>query len=249
MHVNISGKEDTILGCNTILNELKTKDGREYIAKKAVEKENEEFMSELKGILSKPFDQIKDRIILRFASASDDLEKRPHKIIHKDYSVIFQIILNQTEDSIVTAAVPHLFFIIYPFVTVDMMYEIALENTKRVFPHAIIKCIDPITGGDFLCALTNRKTINGAISILYDEALEELSEILSGSYWLLPASVNEWIAAPKHLHYLNLKSTVTGMNQILDKKQVLGTEPLFYDAESKHIVCGANVQKTKKKGE
>lgn len=239
------------MGCNTILNDLKSEEGLNHIMKMAEKKEREECMDILKGILSQPFNEIKDRIILRVVNSSSHLLKnRPHKTIHKEYTVIFQFIVREENDNVITSLIPDLFFMVYPSVTTDMLYEVALENTKKIFPYAIIRCVDPIMGWDFLCSLTNKKTAFGAASILYDEALEELSEILGGSYWLLPASTDEWMVAPKILDYHELKTVVASMNQVIGRDKVLGQEPLFYDATTKSIIPGSDAdQKIKNRKE
>lgn len=86
--------------------------------------------------------------------------------------------------------------------TEEELQQMAKENTPRLFP-ALTKGMGEVIGemlarqSDFpMLVLSNEKGINGAACLLYPGILQELSEQMQGSFYVLPSSVHELIVLP-----------------------------------------------------
>lgn len=110
------------------------------------------------------------------------------------------------------------------------LYNLALENTRRIMPPRVIKMSDlmselevdlgmelkeDVEADAIAYVIRSEQGKRGAVSILYDDIMKEVSEKLGGDFYLIPASMHEFIAFPKwswvsledlqeHVHYTNL---------------------------------------------
>lgn len=73
--------------------------------------------------------------------------------------------------------------------TVDELYRMAQENTKRLFPPFI---------GDMVMfkVLTNKEGLKGAGVILYDDIMDTIRQEVDGDFYLIPSSIHEWLIIP-----------------------------------------------------
>lgn len=73
--------------------------------------------------------------------------------------------------------------------TVEELYRMAQENTKRIFPPFI---------GDMVMfkVLTNTEGLKGAGVILYDDIMDTIRQEVEGDFYLIPSSIHEWLIIP-----------------------------------------------------
>lgn len=148
--------------------------------------------------------------------------------------------------------------LVYSKMTEEELYELAKENTRRIMPpvvqsmsKAIIELsektneeIDMATREELekteglMYLITNEQGIRGAVSILYSDVMEEVSEKLGGDIYLIPSSVNEIVAVSKsnvpsveelqeQVHFTNLLR--------VELNERLSNQVYEYDATTKLI--------------
>jgi hypothetical protein len=99
----------------------------------------------------------------------------------------------------------------------EQLYELAIENTRRLLPPVIksmndiihdmlIKngapteltdeMITDIPENQTMWVISNDRGVNGAISVLYEDKLQELAERLDSDLYIMPSSIHEMIAIP-----------------------------------------------------
>ena len=115
------------------------------------------------------------------------------------------------------------------------LYEFAFENTRRFMPPEVLKMaslIEKIEGAlglqqnkedakdAMVYVIRNEQGARGAVSILYNDVMEDVAEKIGGDFYLIPSSMHEFIAIPKplgvslddlqeHVHYTNLMHVKT----------------------------------------
>ncbi|MDD5935686.1 MAG: DUF5688 family protein [Clostridiales bacterium] len=137
-------------------------------------------------------------------------------------------------------------------VSLEQLWEVAVENTKRLFPPVIRPMeevvLDLIEQKNLLdeeeskaigkeCAsksnmyvLTNQKGINGAACLLYPHVLEEFAQMLGEDFYILPSSIHELILVPQTFtnqeHIQRSKVELENMVQEINETQVAVEEVL-----------------------
>lgn len=133
----------------------------------------------------------------------------------------------------------------------EELYDLALENTRRIMPPVVIKMSDlmseleeelvvkqreEVTEDVMAYVIRNEQGKRGAVSILYSDVMEDVAEKLGGDFYLIPSSMHEFIAIPKplnvslddlqeHVHYTNLmkvNSTDRLSNQVYEYDTATG---------------------------
>lgn len=146
----------------------------------------------------------------------------------------------------------------YSRMTEEELYELAKENTRRIMPpvvqsmsQAIIELseendevMDMKTREELeqteelMYLITNEQGSRGAVSILYSDVMEEVSEKLGGDIYLIPSSVNEIIAVSKN----NVPSVEELQEQVhftnllrVELRERLSNQVYEYDSDTKLI--------------
>lgn len=142
------------------------------------------------------------------------------------------------------------------------LYEAAIHNTKRLFP-PVTKTMNQVLWdmvGDFMptevmsmeveedamgnlmYVISNEQQINGAVSILYEDELHELSEKLGADLYLMPSSINEVIAVSADFGDPNeLAQMVMDINMsavLVDER--LSNQVYHYDKELREITLATD---------
>lgn len=145
------------------------------------------------------------------------------------------------------------------------LFELASENTKKLFPPVTKTMLDIVKesaiedgmpkeeadkffGGvseeDQMYVVTNEKGINGAVAILYPEALGELAKKFGADLYILPSSVHECIVVssksymPQELAEMVLE---VNMNEV-NLEERLSNNVYHYDKDSRKITLATNSQ-------
>ncbi len=172
------------------------------------------------------FDKIKDHIIYRLVSFERNkklLEKIPH-IRYLDLAITFHCLAREDHDGIGTIRITKEHMQLWE-TTLTELHELAVENTKRLFP-ATIRSMEDVICGLFnneyceieevlsdqqsyhfqdnhlkfdqhkMYILSNQKGINGATCLIYDNVLNEFSKKVQTDFFILPSSIHEVILLP-----------------------------------------------------
>ena len=155
------------------------------------------------------FDDVSGRIcykLVNTAKNEDMLKGMPHRD-YMDLSAVYFISLEmggQMGSVAVTDAIAGMWG-----KTEQELWDLAFENTQRLFPARIKKLsevIGSLMGTDEadlpldapMYVATNEKCLNGAGVIFYDDILTQLTDRLGETIYILPSSVHEVIAIPDH---------------------------------------------------
>lgn len=76
---------------------------------------------------------------------------------------------------------------------------------------------------------------DGASAVLDEQFLQKTGEAIGEDFYLLPASVHEFIAAPASMDKKNLLETVAAVNKTLEPEDLLSNNIYHYDREKKLV--------------
>ncbi len=173
------------------------------------------------------YENIKSFIVYRLVSHGRNkklLEKVPH-IKYLDLAITFHCLVRDDEDGIGTIRITNEHMKLWN-ISLSNLYELSKENTNRIF-YPVIKSMDEVILGilkehstegndnrvierDFeieirddsndnkMYILSNRKGINGAACLLYDNVLMNFSKQIHSDFYILPSSIHEVILVPVH---------------------------------------------------
>ena len=132
----------------------------------------------------------------------------------------------------------------------QQLFELARENTKRLFPPMVIM-LDTIVremDGDMaearwpdmpeLYVLTNHQKTQGAVALLDAELLENMGKKIKGNYYIIPSSIHEIILLKDQgreeglsLHDMIVE---TNSSQLLEE-DILSDYPYYYNTSDKKL--------------
>ncbi len=195
------------------------------------------------------FDQMKNIITYRLINYEKNkylLKKIPH-LRFLDLAVTFHCIVRNDEDGIGTVRITEEHQQSWG-ISVDELWKLASENTRRLFPSVIRPMEDIVSDlmshsnqeelefkahSSNMFVLTNTKGINGATCLLYSGVLEEFAEKLDCDFYILPSSIHEVILVPQvkneTVDFLNAKSRLEEMVREINETQV-AVEELLSDS-------------------
>ena len=201
------------------------------------------------------YEDMKPYIIYRLVSYDKNkklLEKVPH-IKFLDLAITFHCLVREDEEGIGTIRVTNEHTQQWA-ATLHELHDLAINNTKRLFPPTIRSMEEVIksmltnefnTGeGDDLSEelldrfidnnsdssnqkmyiLSNQKGINGASCLIYDNVLREFSNHIHSDFYILPSSIHEIILVPYEKEITI--ETLTEMVKDVNRTQVAGDEVL-----------------------
>lgn len=193
------------------------------------------------------WEKVKNQVVFELVNKEKNkemLKNTPHKE-YIDFAIIFKILLeaNGTE---ATGTVSKELMEHYGISTDDLMKE-AVRNTPEMRP-PMVKGGESMIGemlgmqatkeNELFWIITNERRRRGAAVILYEGVLEEMSEKIGTDLWLLPSSVDEWIALrvregdrPEELRWIVNEVNDEGV----ERQDVLGEEIYRYDREAGEV--------------
>ena len=175
------------------------------------------------------------------------LEKVPHKII-EDLAVIYYFILENNESNCSSIMITKSLLNELGWKE-NNLYEMALENTQKLFPLEIVSISEFLLAGlvdekylkrkveedaEILFVVTNQKQSNGATVMLYPEVIEFFSKKWN-NFYILPSSTHEVLICPAFFKPMELKEIVKSVNATIESCDILSDEVYYYDKEEKRI--------------
>ena len=199
-----------------------------------------------------------DSIIFHFIHTEQNkeyLETLPHREFH-DLSIVYRWIVEQSEEGIASVQINDALACVMGL-DEDELYQLAYENTRRMFPTCIrpiqevIKSFQMNLSNDdipefdvskfekehLLYVISNHVNEKGAVNVLYTDELQKLSEQVESDLFLLPSSLHEMMAIPEHVMDLEtMAKMVYEVNQMVEIEDRLSNEVYKYDRVTQSIV-------------
>ena len=207
------------------------------------------------------FENVKDNLILRLVNYKMNkkaLKESPYLRYH-DLAITFRFMTYQDEIGISTVLLQNSKVETWGKGK-EELYEMALQNTKRLFPEQIQSmkevmevegfetvnkkepltpfCVikeEPLTP---LYVLSNECGINGATALLYPDTLKEFAEKQDCNLFILPSSIHEVILVPENEYVENtdLYDIVKEANEtVVEEMEVLSDNVYYYDRQKDAI--------------
>jgi len=147
----------------------------------------------------------------------------------------------------------------------EELFKIASENTPKMFPPVVKpmsqvifgmltenegitkdvaeQVVDGMKGeNEMIWIITNNKGISGAVNMIFEKNLHELSKGLGDNLYILPSSIHEVIAVPSSLgEPFELAEMVKEVNMgVVDVSERLSNQVYYYDRESRKLTMATD---------
>ena len=187
-------------------------------------------------VLAPEFSLAKDYIVFQLINTSMNeelLRTLPHREM-EDLSIVYRWVIGMEEESFIGA------FVTYGLagkldVTEGELFALATENTKRLLPPKVEAMHKN------MYVITNEQNHFGAASVLYDEPLQEVANMMGEDLYILPSSVHETVVVPASMGTSKgLADLVRKINEdIVFPEERLSDNVYFYD-KTEHTITLAN---------
>jgi hypothetical protein len=208
----------------------------------------------------------KDRIVFRVVNYTRNRKRLTNLPFIKflDLAITFHCLVKCNEEGIGSFAVTRELMEQWN-VTAKELLKVSSENTKRIFPPSIrtmeevlsdmlpVEMRDEFDNQEFLQSmsaenlevskysmyiLSNSNGINGASAMLYRDVIDNFSQKIDSSFYILPSSIHEVILVPidGEMSKDNLMEMVTEVNRTqVSDEEVLSNSVYFYDKVQRSI--------------
>ncbi len=196
------------------------------------------------------FDNMKDKICFKLINKGMNqnlLECMPHRSFC-DLAVTYYVLIVNDESGVGTLPIDdHL--MTYWGVNEDTLWEFANRNTRKLLP-PLFQTVDEALHGcnsekEECCSdelisyvLSNGRKHLGAACILYEGILDDISEKIQSSYFILPSSIHEWFILADNgepdKESCNALIQDTNSTQ-LAKEDLLSDHVYYYDREQRKL--------------
>ena len=213
------------------------------------------------------FDKAKKRIVYKLINVEKNrelLNEVPH-MLYMDMAIVFYYLMEKDLIGGYATILVHNSHMRSWSVQVEDLYSYALANTRKLLPPVLLNMEDmmlsimkgeqPDTAGDEslddileninlrddhypMYVLTNRERYYGAITVLYPEILERISEEMGRDLYVIPSSVHEMILIPdlKLDNPENLIYMIREVNEHeVKEEEVLSDSLYYYDRNAKEL--------------
>lgn len=185
--------------------------------------------------------------LINFEKNKDVLAKCPY-IKYKDLAITFRILVKSDDSGIASACMTNRELHMLNM-DIDSLYNVAKENTRRLFPPVLQKLDEMMFGkysdgggrsqGMDLYVLTNNQGINGAVYMSYEDIICDFAKE-HGSFYILPSSIHEVILLPREQdeEREELSEMVMEINRyVVTDTEYLSDNVYFYDSAVGQIVA------------
>ena len=163
----------------------------------------------------------RDRIIWQLINADQNKEllaNCPHRDIN-DLSVIYRVVVDEQDGFVASCVVTNEAAEVMG-IKEQELFELAAENTQKLYPVDICNLNDMMRGlfiadgvpeeavdemmydvpeNAGMYVISNSRHVNGAVSMLYIDKLDELAEKVGDDLYILPSSIHEVLAVPANM--------------------------------------------------
>ena len=210
------------------------------------------------------FENAKDNIVFQLINTEqnkDMLANVPHREF-QDLSIIYRWVVNRNDEGLASILIKDN-VAKQLGLSESQLFDAAKENTKKLLPIAVrpmgevlmdimmkdgMPCelaeimLNTLPAKEQMYVISNEIGINGASAMLYEEGLEELSNIFESDVYIMPSSVHECIAISSEMGDPNeLAEMVESINMDqVELKDRLSNQVYFYDKETKQVSLASN---------
>ena len=191
--------------------------------------------------------------VLNTAKNKELLKTCPHRDF-LDLSVIYRWVVSINDEGISSAIVNNK-MMENCNLSEDQMYELAIKNTARLLP-PIVQSMNDIAvkmmiaddtpeetieammqTPEQLYVITNKKGINGAYAIIFEQLLYDLASKLQDDLIILPSSNHEILAVPASTGSLEQYSAMVSEvnNNTVDLSERLSEHAYYYSRERRRV--------------
>lgn len=151
------------------------------------------------------FSKMKDRIVYKLINA-----KRNARLLREvpylpmlDFAIVFYLMISADKTGSCSVLIKNSYLQLWKL-PVSVLYQCARENTPGLCPcvlRPLTEYIEEMSGEKAeecpMLVLTNETGLNGAAAILYPHMPKKIEKQVGGSYYLLPASIHEFLVVPE----------------------------------------------------
>lgn len=184
------------------------------------------------------FRKIKDQIVYKLVNTKKNenlLKEIPH-LPFLDFAVVFYVMIPAAESESCSVLIRNTHMDLWKL-PISVLYEYAQKNTPGLCPYIVC----PLT--DFMkewgeedseecpmLILTNAAGLNGASAILYPGMTKYIYERVRGNYYLLPASIHEFLIIPENsgARPRDLLAMVKEINETQIQKEEFLSDYIYY---------------------
>ena len=199
-----------------------------------------------------------EKIIFQLINAEQNkklLEEVPYRPF-QDLAIIYRVVVDERDDGVASAIISNEFAEIIDKSEAEL-FELAAENTRRINPVKICgmsEIMRELLGDmpdemkdmmfmpeeqatEMIYVISNKRNLNGAVSMIYEDALNELAESIKEDLYILPSSVHEVLAVPASC---NSPETLADMVHEINMMQVsledrLSNQVYHYDRKARTL--------------
>ena len=181
------------------------------------------------------------------------LQDTPH-MVFLDFAIVAYFEVNNTEVYKGSILIKDSYLTDWK-ITIEELFANALEHTRKDKGVMFVSMAEVLAEfyrenevqGDNearnnMYVLTNKEKYLGAVLIYFPEVMDGIAQILGDDFYLLPASIHEWIIIPESAvnDRLHLLSVVRNINcyEVLEEEE-LSNDIYFYSraAQKEHFTC------------
>ena len=206
-------------------------------------------------------DGAKDKIymvIINTESNKDILKNAPHREVN-DTSVIYRIMVSDDEKGIGSALITNQIAEEIGM-SEEQLFKLAAENTPKLF-QPVVKPMSQVIFGmltedggmpkdvaeqvldgmrgekEMMWIISNNKGVSGAVNMLFEKNLHELSRGMNDDLYILPSSIHEVIAVPASMgNPEELAEMVQQVNMdVVDVSERLSNQVYHYDRDARKL--------------
>ncbi len=193
-------------------------------------------------------DNLRENVILKlvnYEKNKNKLSECPY-IMYMDMAITFRFIVKCDDTGVASALISNNDLDRWG-ISIDELYNIAMDNTRRMFPERI-RCMDEILPDiEEMCidemdrkklyVLSNTSGVNGATVILYKDVIKDFAGKLGKNLFILPSSIHEMILlCSEDVEKDRLKTLIKEVNKyIVSEVDFLSDAVYFYDLETDKI--------------
>lgn len=211
------------------------------------------------GFDVKDYNSVKDYLRVTLVNTKANramLMEHPHMGM-EDLSVVIKMELPRTEDGRQPEAGVSNKLASCWGIGKEELFLKAMENTIKEYPPALMEMNEAVywQAGDVMpenlleanqlpvtdCpmyVITNQRTYNGAVAMLYPEVLDRMCDLFSKGYYILPSSIHDLVIVPKNADMTpgELGEMVRDINKnMVEREEVLSDHIYEYDRDKRRL--------------
>ena len=207
------------------------------------------------------YEKVKQRIVYKLINTEKNkelLDDIPH-IEYLDLAIVFQCLVAQEDTGIATILVHNVHQKLWG-VSVEELYQAAQVNTQlhlgheiKTMPEVLCEIMKAENPEDFdhseyveefsedvqMYVLSNKNRVEGAACMMYPELIQEFSDKIGSSLYIIPSSIHELLLIPtdNDNEYAEIKSMIKEINDTqVSTEEILSYSLYFYDRQMGEVI-------------